>query len=91
MARALIVGTERRAYADKATGELKEYRAVHVVWQDKAKDGLRGSMVESISAPKGIDLESLELNTVYRLYFGTMGRYARLEEIEKVGKSNDRG
>jgi len=85
MSKALVVGKEQRSYADKTTGELKQYRAMHVVWQDKKKDGLTGSMVETVSVPRELDFDSVQVNTIYRLHYGSIGgRYARLEEIELV-------
>jgi len=81
---ALVVGKEHRTYTDKNTGELKSYRAIHVVWEGKEKQGLSGNMVETISIPADVDFTGIELQKKYHVLYGAYGRYARCEGLEQV-------
>lgn len=86
MSKALIMGIETRNYTDKKTGELRMFRGVHVVWQDKQDRGLTGKACECISIREDADISNLEIGKVYSADYQVSGRYARVVGFMEVSK-----
>lgn len=83
---AKLLGKESRTYTNKSTGELKEFRAAHVIWEGRQKNGLEGTMVEVVTLPRDVDYKSLRIGESYDIVYGAYGRYARVERFDVVGK-----
>ena len=86
MAKGIIVGKEIRKFADKQTGELKESRILHVLWDKprRPEDGFNGQKVSAESAPFSVD--DLKIGDYCFFDYDTRstksGTFARLADVE---------
>lgn len=79
-----LVGVEARDYTDKATGELKHYAGLHVVHEGE-EEGMRGVRVETLTCPKNVKDNLLEIGQFYGLIYKMQrtakGTFARLADM----------
>lgn len=78
-----VVGKIERSYPDKETGELKTYRALHVVWDaSKKENGLLGRSVQEVRIPFQVDLDKVQVGQPCRIEFGDFRGYSRVVLVE---------
>lgn len=86
MAKGIIVGKDVRSVTDKGTGEMKEFRTLHVLWDKprRLEDGFDGQKVSAESAPFSVD--DLKIGDYCFFDYDTRitksGTFARLADVD---------
>lgn len=63
-----LLGVEQREYVDKATGEVKIYRALHVM-HETPTENVTGNAVSSFTCPKDLGNDRLLPGRSYELVY----------------------
>lgn len=87
---ARLVGMEIRDY--ESNGQRRRYCGLHLVYVEGSVGAVIGSKVESVSCPRGVDPDRLEIGNLYALDYELyeirgqkMARLVDLEPVEEDG------
>lgn len=68
--RAMVVGKSKRQWTDKATGEVKQYKEMHVIYEKPPKDdAFEGQRVEVLRMPDSTPYGSVRVGATYDIDF----------------------
>ena len=65
-----LMGIEKREWVDKATGELKQFVGLHVVYeQGGVESGFVGKRCENFACPREVNPADLKMGQCYELQY----------------------
>lgn len=83
---ARLVGMEFRNY--EKDGQKRQYCGLHLVYAEGSDEQVIGSKVESVSCPRGVDPNRLEVGQLYELGYELYSikgqKMARLKSLDPV-------
>lgn len=90
-----LMGIESRDWTDKTTGEVKNYTALHVVYEMEDEPIAQGNRVESFSCPRDVNAAKLKIGDLYELewthYKTKNGTAARICDLRDVTDQYQQG